>query len=706
MAQTARCTYGDPADASKGWVRSSHQLRVGSELGIEKCDTKGLVSGIIGLFILEAAVDPITAANVRGTRAEAPAGKLKVFISYSRSDAAFADELVSGLDFDGGFDVSIDRQAIQEGEDWKTRLGVLILSADTIVFVLSKKSAASPICAWEVDEAHRNAKRILPVLVEPVGGAPVPTALAELNYVRFDEGRSFMVGLTALRHALKTDIAWLREHTRLMERAREWDAAGRVDNRMLAGSDIKKAKEWLQHRPADAPEITELHRDFIQASDRTEALRLSAERQRAEALQRAVKRTRVALAGAMLFAVAAGVAGWLARVQQKEAEKQRTVAEQTRAVAEQAKAAAEQQRTVAELAQAAAEEANTKAAGLLKEVLQLLPDPWPEDALSPDYRHLSGAALGRDLRGGDFLLTGQAIEVLLQANSFVPAAPDGKIVVILRGAELIDASMARTAIPLKDVRPDLVHFRSVVVVYDRRTATLSAFQGSSEPNKLAMYNFSKTGRNGNLLPTGSLAYCVGSQRQGKYKGVLRQCEDIAVRRSAGGLRFETNAKWDGAFVADNLHPSFEDTNGISMFSSFGSVTISGGHTGDTPTGQFEQFRRALGLAAPGSDDGKNIGVVLLTGLDASIAAHLLAANETISPENERIYLLRLRHGSHGDRVKTLQTALGLQPTGNFDRDTTLRLAGLQNEKLGWSDGIYSAEMDRLLGFCVFGGDKC
>jgi len=185
---------------------------------------------------------------------------LKVFISYSRADIAFADELVAGLEYDGGFDVSIDRHAIHEGEDWKARLGALIADADTVVFVLSPKSATSPICQWEVEEADRLSKRILPVLVAPLEGARPPPQLAALNYVRFDHEsdgrpRSFMAGLAGLRRALNTDLGWLREHTRLLNRAREWEAAGRVENRLLSGSDIADAKTWLESRPKDAPDL-------------------------------------------------------------------------------------------------------------------------------------------------------------------------------------------------------------------------------------------------------------------------------------------------------------------------------------------------------------------------------------------------------------------------------------------------------------------
>src|SRR5215469_10463743 len=72
-------------------------------------------------------------------------GKLRVFISYSRDDLKFADQLDDALNA-CGFECLIDRQGISGGEDWKLRLGNLITEADTIVFVLSPSSARSPIC--------------------------------------------------------------------------------------------------------------------------------------------------------------------------------------------------------------------------------------------------------------------------------------------------------------------------------------------------------------------------------------------------------------------------------------------------------------------------------------------------------------------------------------------------------------------------------
>src|SRR5262245_12704163 len=66
-------------------------------------------------------------------------GKLRVFISYSRDDLKFADQLDAALDM-YGFECVIDRHGISGGEDWKRRLGNLISEADTVVFVLSPSS--------------------------------------------------------------------------------------------------------------------------------------------------------------------------------------------------------------------------------------------------------------------------------------------------------------------------------------------------------------------------------------------------------------------------------------------------------------------------------------------------------------------------------------------------------------------------------------
>jgi TPR repeat protein len=215
-------------------------------------------------------------------------GKLHVFISYSRDDLKFADQLDMALNA-CGFECLIDREGISGGEDWKRRLGNLISEADTVVFVLSPSSARSPICDWEVEEAARLNKRILPVNCRPLEGASPPPRLRELNYIFFYEepkvpGSGFGNGLASLITALNTDFDWLRDHTRYLQRAIEWDKGGRPANRLLSGDDIAEAKAWVARRPKGAPEPTALQLDFIRASEEEAEARLSEQRKQLEAV--------------------------------------------------------------------------------------------------------------------------------------------------------------------------------------------------------------------------------------------------------------------------------------------------------------------------------------------------------------------------------------------------------------------------------------
>src|SRR5262245_27677482 len=226
-------------------------------------------------------------------------GKLRVFISYSRDDLDFADQLAAALDL-SGFECFIDREGISGGEDWKRRLGNLISEADTVVFVLSPDSARSETCNWEVEEAARLNKRILPANWRPLKGVSPPARLRDLNYIFFYKepkmpGSGFGTGLANLVAALNTDFDWLREHTRYLQRATEWDTRGRPANRLLSGDDIAEAKAWVARRPKSAPEPTALQLEFIRASEEEADARLTEQRKQLEAVAAAQAERETAL---------------------------------------------------------------------------------------------------------------------------------------------------------------------------------------------------------------------------------------------------------------------------------------------------------------------------------------------------------------------------------------------------------------------------
>jgi hypothetical protein len=127
-------------------------------------------------------------------------GKLRVFISYSRDDQDFADQLNAALNA-CGFECVIDYYGIPAGADWERRLIDLIGWTDAVVFVLSPSSASSPILAWEVEEGARLGKRIVPVKWRPLEGRSSPH-LRNHQYIQFYAdpnvpGSGFGTGLAA-----------------------------------------------------------------------------------------------------------------------------------------------------------------------------------------------------------------------------------------------------------------------------------------------------------------------------------------------------------------------------------------------------------------------------------------------------------------------------------------------------------------------------
>jgi hypothetical protein len=226
-----------------------------------------------------------------------------VFISYSRKDGEAADRLHAAL-LAQGLNPYLDKHDIAAGEDWKARLGGLIETADTMVFLISPDSIASAVCDWEINHAELKGKRILPVLARDAEN--VPERLQRLNYVFMRTPEEEQAHLPRLAEALAVDIGWIRAHTRYGEDAGEWAAAGRPSRLLLRGASIAEAEAWRDSRPATAPQLTETQSAFIAASRRG-----------------AINRQRGWVAGSLAIAVVAIGLSVFAFLQQQAAETSR-----------------------------------------------------------------------------------------------------------------------------------------------------------------------------------------------------------------------------------------------------------------------------------------------------------------------------------------------------------------------------------------------
>src|SRR5262249_12412753 len=73
---------------------------------------------------------------------------------------------------------------------------------------------------------------------------------------------NFEAHLKLLAEALNTDRQWIKEHTRLADRARQWIVRNRAQALLLRGSALMDAEAWQDRKPKAAPppgdEILEL----------------------------------------------------------------------------------------------------------------------------------------------------------------------------------------------------------------------------------------------------------------------------------------------------------------------------------------------------------------------------------------------------------------------------------------------------------------
>ena len=196
----------------------------------------------------------------------------RIFISYSREDSDFAEHLRDDL-IAGGYEAYLDKHDIRPGEPWQERLSALITRADMVVFCLSPDFVGSEICDWEVNEAERIGKRLLPVVVTEPDPDKVPGRLKRLNYIFMRDEIEFSDGLNKLETAINTDIVWIHGHTRFTERASEWLSAEKSNAALLRGHHIPDAEQWITQRPHAAPDITKDIGLYISASRQAETAR-------------------------------------------------------------------------------------------------------------------------------------------------------------------------------------------------------------------------------------------------------------------------------------------------------------------------------------------------------------------------------------------------------------------------------------------------
>ena len=219
-----------------------------------------------------------------------------VFISYSRKDKAFVQQLFITLE-QQGHNAWVDWDDIEYAEDWWHKIQAGIEGADNFVFILSPSSARSKACFDEVQHADTNHKRIVPIVIQEVTDTAdqerMHPALKRQNWLFFRQEDDFDSMLATLLETLRRDPEHVQMHTRLLVDAHEWQAHNRDDSLTLRGENLWRAEQWLAQAEGKSPVATDLHRAYIAAS------RMADQR----------RRQRFAVIGGLMLGVVAVVAG-------------------------------------------------------------------------------------------------------------------------------------------------------------------------------------------------------------------------------------------------------------------------------------------------------------------------------------------------------------------------------------------------------------
>ena len=188
-----------------------------------------------------------------------------IFISYAREDKDFVKRLCYALKLQNR-NTWFDLDGILPSAEWRAEIFSAIEAAHAFVQIISAQSATSEGCAEELTHAVRNNKRIIPVLYQDVDEKALAPPVRDKHWIFIREEDDFDNGVACLIKALDTDVEWVRSHTRLLIRAREWEKHNYDDSYALRGSDLRKAEASLSSGDLFEPRLLPLQIDYILAS--------------------------------------------------------------------------------------------------------------------------------------------------------------------------------------------------------------------------------------------------------------------------------------------------------------------------------------------------------------------------------------------------------------------------------------------------------
>jgi len=175
-----------------------------------------------------------------------------VFISYSRGNSKVLAILLNQRLKQENLHVWFDQNDIPPAVDWQEQIKNGIERSHNFLFLISPGSVKSEYCRQEIELAVEHNKRILPLhhvdsnaeldLMHPI--------IKERNWLpewlETSENFDFELSLQKLLLTLKEDEDYIKQHTKYLVAALEWERNQKQTEYLLVGEDRVKAEDWLK----------------------------------------------------------------------------------------------------------------------------------------------------------------------------------------------------------------------------------------------------------------------------------------------------------------------------------------------------------------------------------------------------------------------------------------------------------------------------
>ncbi|MFO7321348.1 MAG: TIR domain-containing protein [Chloroflexota bacterium] len=192
---------------------------------------------------------------------------IDVFIAYAPADKGFARLLNEVLAKRGIITWVRWDDALPNADEWN-EIQAAIEAADNILYIVSPEATESSYVRDVVEYAARHNKRFVPVIRRDLQFGSIHKAVRRYSLIYARDSEHFDSALHQIIRHINRDQPYIRMHTDLLVRSREWVLSGRKRRHLLRGKDLRAAEKWFIQSAGNHPKPVERQIEYIHASRR------------------------------------------------------------------------------------------------------------------------------------------------------------------------------------------------------------------------------------------------------------------------------------------------------------------------------------------------------------------------------------------------------------------------------------------------------